>query len=252
LPWSYLIVTENAIASHFKLLGQLLKKNVELPDKMLFFAGSGDGFIGFKNRQWVAVPGNMHLTVYLKPARSLKYIASGFTILAAVSVLQVLDLLSVIYQKSKIRWVNDIVIDNKKLAGVLTRTQVRGDYVESVQIGVGINVESVPAVQPDIFVPEVASIKQYHNISLNDIFLNYIDRLYTNYDLYMSGLYDRLWQQYVERSVVTGRRVSIYSDSYNRQSELIYSGVVKRIGKDLELYLEDHHKPVTRGRVVME
>jgi biotin-(acetyl-CoA carboxylase) ligase len=128
---------------------------------------------------------------------------------------------------------------------------VRGNFVESVQIGTGINVESLPDVKPDAFVPAVASIEQYGQIPLGKVFVEFIHQLYANYELYLAGFYDRLWQHYIDRSAVIGRRVNVYSDPYEGPVELICSGVVERIGKNLELYFAGLTDPVNRGRVVI-
>ena len=251
LPWSYLIIEDHALASHFTLIEQLLNDRVELPDKLIFCAGGGDGFIGYRNRKWVAAAGNLHLTIFLKPLAELEYLSSGFTVLAAVSVMQVLNRFLAGKPECKIRWVNDIVFQNRKIAGVLSRTQVRGNCVESAQIGIGINIAKIPEVEPDLFVPGVTCLQAHRRASLQQVFRDLIQQLNKNYELYLAGRYDQLWQEYIDRSVVIGRRIEIHSDPYRGDPELQHSGVVNYIGKNLEIYLNGISLPVTRGRVVL-
>ena len=47
-------------------------------------------------------------------------------------------------QKFKIKWPNDIYIDDKKLAGILIETNILKDNVEYIIIGLGINFVSCP------------------------------------------------------------------------------------------------------------
>ena len=138
--WTCMCAVNNAPDSHLKLLADHLKKNVPIPDKFLIVAQKGDGFIGYKSRKWIADEGNLHLTVFLKPQKQIIQFATGFTIIAVVSILQTLDQIQELKGRAGVRWVNDIVIDNKKISGVLSWTQVQGKIVENASLGLGINI----------------------------------------------------------------------------------------------------------------
>ena len=45
----------------------------------------------------------------------------------------------------KIKWPNDIYINNKKLAGILTETNVEKGFISNIIIGIGINIVSSPS-----------------------------------------------------------------------------------------------------------
>ena len=246
--WPYLFAVERAPASQLELLAGLK----DLPDKLLCMADSGLGFKGFRNRSWAAETGNLHLTVHLSPGRKIEKFSNGFTILAAISVLQALDQASGHAGHYQIRWINDIVSANKKVAGVLTRSQLQGEIITGVQIGIGINVHTVPSVPPDIFVPAVTSVESEFTTSLPDIFQLLCRRLDTNYKNLITGGYDLLWQEYRSRSIVTGKNVTLYSDPYNGPPEKIISGVVTAIGQDLELFFDHSENSYSKGRVVIQ
>ncbi len=52
-----------------------------------------------------------------------------------------------------IKWVNDVLVDGRKIGGVLTSTQTQGDRVSAVLLGIGLNVATAPPVPPTPFVP---------------------------------------------------------------------------------------------------
>lgn len=54
----------------------------------------------------------------------------------------------------RIKWPNDLVLEGRKLAGILTETSLSGRGVDYVVIGIGVNLRQ----RPDDFSPEVARI----------------------------------------------------------------------------------------------
>ncbi len=249
--WNCLCAVKVASESHLKILAGNLQKEITLPDKLLIVADEGDGFIGYKNRRWIADSGNLHVTAFFKPHLEIPQFATGFTIVSVVSILQTLDLITELKGRAGVRWVNDIVVDNKKIGGVLSRTQVQGKLVENASLGIGLNVASRPDVPSDIFVPEITHIAAFTGTSPQWVFRTLITKLQENYNLLINGDYDTLWNFYIQRSVMIGRDISVYSDPDIGHSELMVKGRVERIGRNLEIFLRGKTEPVIKGRVVL-
>jgi len=247
--WNYLYVVDHARASQFETLLHLLRSDHEVPDKFLCIAQTGESFKGYNNRTWIAEKGNLHLSICLHPEQQVEYFNTGFTILSAVAVLKTIDQISGLAGKCSIKWVNDLVIGEHKVGGVITHTQVCGPRVTTAVLGIGLNVLKQPAVIPDSFVPASAALITYSDTSLNEVFSALVINLLRYYQKLLAGGYDELWQIYVSRSNVVGREVAIFSDKRNRSAECIVRGNVERIGRNLELYLQGHRTPVSRGRL---
>lgn len=64
--------------------------------------------------------------------------APQFTLITAVAVVQAIEDLCDIHPE--IKWPNDILIDGKKVTGILTELQADSDKIHSIIIGIGINV----------------------------------------------------------------------------------------------------------------
>jgi BirA family biotin operon repressor/biotin-[acetyl-CoA-carboxylase] ligase len=52
--------------------------------------------------------------------------------------------------KSTIKWPNDVLINSKKVSGILTESALRGQSVDWAVIGIGINVNFDPKAFPEI------------------------------------------------------------------------------------------------------
>lgn len=66
--------------------------------------------------------------------------------LNAIGALAVAEAIEALHGRAKIKWPNDVLMDNAKVAGVLTEAAWQGDKLDCVVVGVGVNVrpESVP------------------------------------------------------------------------------------------------------------
>jgi BirA family biotin operon repressor/biotin-[acetyl-CoA-carboxylase] ligase len=80
--------------------------------------------------------------------RDAPQVSNATTRLPGLGALAVCDVLQSKYDlPAKIKWPNDVLVQEKKLAGVLVDAQWRGDEILSAVLGIGINVarKSVPA-----------------------------------------------------------------------------------------------------------
>ncbi|SES80115.1 BirA family transcriptional regulator, biotin operon repressor / biotin-[acetyl-CoA-carboxylase] ligase [Oceanobacillus limi] len=93
---------------------------------------------GRMNRQWHSSRGKgIWLSLILRPS-ILPYLAPQLTLLAATVLTEVIETTTT--TNPKIKWPNDILIDRKKVAGILTELQAEQDQIQYVVIGMGINV----------------------------------------------------------------------------------------------------------------
>src|SRR5262249_7148114 len=92
---------------------------------------------GRQGRSWGSPPGaNLHLSAVLRPPLP-PHEAPPLTLAAAVAVC---DALRGLGADARIKWPNDVVIDDRKVAGILTESSTRGGGLDAVVIGIGVNV----------------------------------------------------------------------------------------------------------------
>lgn len=254
--WGQLYVVESATQSQYDLLIELNRAGETLPEGIVCVAGEGNKFHGFKNRDWAASPGNLHVSVNLAPAQRIDHFGAGFMVLAAVSVVEAIDAVPGLENQAGIKWVNDILIGDAKVCGVLAYTQTMADTVASSVLGIGLNVETTPPLVPTPSVPRAGSLcdvvpdrRICNQAKLLDALMNSLDR---NYRSLISGAYETLLNRYRERSIIIGRQVEILSDSSDVEPQVLARGRVKGFGSDLELILEGSERPISTGRLVLK
>ncbi len=95
---------------------------------------------GRNGKIWTSPCGcNIYMSIILKPKFSPE-VAQGMTILAAVSVADAIA--EVVSLKPQIKWPNDILIDSKKVSGILTEMSTQNMIIEHIIVGIGINVNA--------------------------------------------------------------------------------------------------------------
>lgn len=110
----------------------------------LVVADQQDAGKGRRGRGWSSLPGTgIFMTLILKPELNPSN-ASMLTLVAAMAVAK--GITRCTGMEAKIKWPNDIVINGKKVVGILTEMSAQMDYVNHIVVGVGINVnnESFP------------------------------------------------------------------------------------------------------------
>ncbi len=254
-PWSALLIVESPPASQFDLLVTLGREGITLPDGTLCVAGGGSGLHGLRGRPWVAEAGNIHLSLWLAPPEDVIPSATRFLAMAAVSVVETVDSLPNLRNRAGIRWVNDVFVDGGKVCGILTHVPTAsGAGVQAAVVGIGLNVEVAPRIEPTPFVPRAHALRrlsQDPTVQLGAVFPTLLNTLADNYGRLCDGRYGEILDAYRRRSLVLGRRVALYHEG-GPPHTLLAEGRVERLGDELELYLEGVPQPFTIGRAVVQ
>lgn len=96
---------------------------------------AGKGRLG---HQWISPVGEgIWMSLILRPVISIRE-ASHFTLLTSLAVHQALQPYS--HMPIQIKWPNDLLIDGKKVCGILTELKGEQDRVDYLVIGIGVNV----------------------------------------------------------------------------------------------------------------
>lgn len=124
------------INSTQKLAKKLAQENIE--EGTTIFADYQTDGIGTHERKWYSNKGeNIAFTFLLYPNCNISKL-KNLTIEIAEKIVEALYELYKI--KVDIKKPNDLIIKGKKLGGILTETQISGETVEKLFVGIGINV----------------------------------------------------------------------------------------------------------------
>jgi BirA family biotin operon repressor/biotin-[acetyl-CoA-carboxylase] ligase len=123
---------------------ELARKNY--PDYTVVIAGRQTSGRGRLNRQWVSDDGGLYFTMVLRPNIPVA-LSSRMNFLASLTMAGVLREM---YQiEAAVKWPNDILVNERKLSGMLSELEAEADRVFFINIGMGINVNNDPTgVEP--------------------------------------------------------------------------------------------------------
>ena len=95
---------------------------------------------GRRGRHWESKPfTSVYMSMILRPHIDPAHI-SGMTLLAALAVVKAIK--QVCSTQPFIKWPNDIVLEKKKICGILTEMSSELDYINYAVVGIGINVNN--------------------------------------------------------------------------------------------------------------
>ncbi len=256
-PW---MLIHRAPGSQFDALVASAEAGAALPDGLVCVALCGQGFRGQGGRAWEALPGNLHLTLHYRVEASAKALGAGLVMLPAVAAARAVAALSEGRFRPRIKWVNDLMLERRKIAGVLTHTQVMGDRVLGVVFGIGLNVAATPrlAVSPGagagVGACEAAALADF-DPALAERLGAVLRQVVACADQEMSRLLDEgpatLYALYRASADFLGQTVRLWPTRVEALGETrpIAVGVVRDLLPDLSLRIAGHAEPIRHGRM---
>lgn len=116
------------------------KSNIEdLADKTVISADFQSAGRGRFTRNWVDLGSeNIYMTIVLKP-ETLLQVHSNLTQYLSVCLCKLLEEFNI---EPKIKWPNDVLLNNKKTCGILAETVFNGGKLKGIALGIGVNLNA--------------------------------------------------------------------------------------------------------------
>ena len=189
---------------------------------------------GRLHRDWLSPEGSIALSVVLYP----RLLHLPFLIMVA-SIAVVHSIEAVTGLKSQVKWPNDVLINGRKVCGILIESEVGGDRVDYAVIGIGLNVNLRVSDYPEIL--SIAT-SVYDELGAEVSRLSLIQRLLAEIErLYLSlpeG--ESVYQEWRDSLVTLGKRVRVKS------GETMYEGIAESVTSDGSLLLRQGDGSLTR------
>ncbi|MCF8720392.1 biotin--[acetyl-CoA-carboxylase] ligase [Nitrospina gracilis] len=135
LPWAGEIIAYDQVDSTNDLAKNLLFQGA--PEGTVVIADSQTRGKGRLGRSWYSEPDTgLYFSLVLKPTLAQDHIPN-LTLMAAVAVVEALNQIN--SQNATLKWPNDILLNGRKLGGILSEQVVDGPH-PGVIIGIGLNV----------------------------------------------------------------------------------------------------------------
>ncbi len=173
----------------------------DCPDFTTVIAGRQTSGRGRLNRLWLSEEGGLYFTVVLRPDLP-PVLSFRVSFLASLILARILN--DAFNIDARVKWPNDILVNELKISGMLAELEAEADRVAFINIGVGLNVNNDPsAVQP-----AATSIKEIlgREVSKKDILFHYLDVFEKKMQ---TAAFDRVVQDWKQHTVTLNRDVRI-------------------------------------------
>ena len=181
---------------------------------------------GRKGRTWISGKGEgLYFTLIVEPQETGQ-MAAGLTVVMAMAVCRALEEIIPFY-KIQVKWPNDLIINRKKVCGILAELILEGSQIQGVVLGVGINLlqETFEEELKDKATSLYMETKQVPNLSLlkeaiGRYWIEYYEKYQQRKDLAF------LREEYQERLVNLGEKVKVLDPKGE------YEGIARGITKE--------------------
>jgi len=199
---------------------------------------------GRLDRRWQAPKGSALLfSIILRPDLSLRRVFA-LNNLVSLAVCRALEKHGGL--APAIKWPNDVYLEGKKLAGVLTEFTSRAEAVEYAVVGVGLNVNQEPAWLAGLDQPAMSLLAATgHAWERATLLAQILEETTALHDQFVAGGGDDLAQEYARRSLILGLDVTV------RQGQAVRRGKAVGFAPEGALLLEENGQvsPIHHGDV---
>ncbi len=192
----------------------------------------GRGRLG---RRWEAGEGGLWFTVLLKPPSiksfQLLSLASGVAVAKSIKCLFNVD--------AKVKWPNDVLVNEKKVCGILIEARVEADKIHHIMLGIGVNVNNTLPVELQ---SNATTIKNIMGVEIprTPLLKNIIREIDFAYKKLIDGNLMDIVNEWILYSSTIGKRVKAIT--FDEEIE----GIAIGLDEDGALLIETKGKEVKR------
>jgi len=203
-PWEYqgdaaTIQYFPEVTSTMDIARDQARKNC--PDLTVVIAGRQTQGRGRLKRRWLSDDGGLFFTMVLRPVIPVQ-LSFRVNFLASLTLAHVIrEMLQI---DAMVKWPNDILVDNRKISGMLSELEAEADRVFFINIGMGINVNNDPSKAE----PGASSLKKIsgREISRKDLLTRFLAAFS---DRMKNSDFEDVISEWKKYTVTLGRQVRI-------------------------------------------
>lgn len=156
---------------------------------------------GRMQRQWQSEEGGLFFSVVLRPALPPRQ-GPMVNFAVALDLVETLDHCCGI--AARVKWPNDVLVDERKIAGILSQMEMEAEQITFVNIGIGLNLNNCPEALDK---PAVSALQLTgRRVSRTGVLADFLDRFEERMATFSRAGVIAAWK---EKTVTLGRRVTI-------------------------------------------
>lgn len=159
------------------------------------------------DRIWQSPEGGMYLSLILRPQEQVEK-ASLLPFVVALAVAKTIDGYGV---HATIKWPNDVQVNSKKIAGILLESEINGNTIDYLVVGIGINVNiDIKMLSSDIWSKSTSLIREMgHPIDYHEFLRAFFVQFETFYALFKKHQYKKIIDEWKNNSDTLGKVIQI-------------------------------------------
>lgn len=164
---------------------------------------------GRNGKEWASPRGGLWFSIVLQPEKKARE-AAKLVFVASLAVAEVLRQKHGLRTETK--WPNDVLVDGKKICGILAEMSTEGEKVNFVILGIGVNANfRADDVLPESVKAHATSIEKEigKKIRLESLLKELLEKMETVYDGYLEHGFAPLLEQWKKYAEFLGRKVII-------------------------------------------
>lgn len=180
---------------------------------------------GRSGKSWVSPLGGVWLSIVLKPNVDHSRLPL-ITLATGVAVAKALERIGV--ENPEIKWPNDIMINGKKVCGILTEAVAKFNTIESVIVGVGIDANLTVNQFPEELQEGTTTLKEELGRQGNENILiqTFFEEFETVYEQFIDGAYEDILKDWRRRSYSIGKIVEV-REPFNTSYDAYVLGIAR-------------------------
>ncbi len=206
--------------------------NIGAPEGIVVISEEQTEGRGRLGRAWLANPAeNLMFSLLLRPQVPPEVI-NLLPLYVAVATAQAIEKITGL--KVECKWPNDLLINKKKVAGILIEGSIKNNIVEHVVVGLGVNVNQTKF--PDDLMLKATSLQLQLNKPVDRValFKEVLSSLETHYKHSMSTGFQSVIPFWTRRTTMLNKSILI------SQSGNVISGIVTGLSRDGGLVLQSN------------
>ena len=190
------------------------------------------GAKGRLGKSWESPLGGIWLSIVVKPQVDHSKIPM-ITLATGVAVVKTFERIGI--KNAEIKWPNDVIINDKKVCGILTEAITKFNNIESVIIGVGIDANfDVNVLSKELQEGTTTlDIESDHRINENEIIRFFLEEFEKIAKLFEEGEFERILKEWRKYSYSIGKIVEV-REPFSKA----YDGYVLGISREGALVVE--------------
>ena len=146
----------------------------------------------------------LYFSFVLRPSLPLNQLAQ-LTLMSAVALAEAIEEISAL--KPSIKWPNDVLLQSRKLAGILTELRAESDQVKFVVVGIGLNVNaSAYQLTTGATSLKVAAGRSFDRAQVFQVVLRSLEKGYLKL---LHHEFDQVMEEWKKRECTLNKRVRI-------------------------------------------